>query len=287
VRVTGRERRGRVVAVAGIDGSGKSSVIRRFAESYSQAEGALALTCPTYHKTPNAPFARLSERLQRFSRTCDRLGSVELKAAAMYLQMTLHGPVERCLIEAYRPELFLTEHHSIVASLAYGPIYRTLIRNQADRALETPLRAALDEGSPGSYDEIVGWAALHAERMGTTASIFELGLALTRLLERPREEVVAELTRRYGTGLPDVVVLLDLPAPVAVERLRGRGDALGELHEQAPMLEQLRRLYLDVADYLRREHPEVETIVIDAASTVSVEGTVHQVMQRIGVRATP
>jgi len=42
-----------------------------------------------------------------------------------------------------------------------------------------------------------------------------------------------------------------------------------------------------VADYLRREHPEVETIVIDAASTVSVEGTVHQVMQRIGVRATP
>lgn len=243
----------------------------------------LALTCPTYHETPNAPFARLSERLQRFSRACDRLRSAELKGAAMYLQMTLHGPVERCLIEAYRPELVVTEHHSIVASLAYGAIYTTLIRKHGDASLEAPLRAALDEGSPGSYDEIARWAALHASRVGTTASIFELGLALTRLLERPREEVIAELTRRYGTGLPDIVLVLDLPVPVAVERLRGRGDAQNEAHEQAPMLEQLRRLYLDVADYLRREHSQVETDVIDSAAIGSVDDIVREVMQRIGI----
>jgi len=279
-------REGRVVAVAGIDGSGKSSVIRRFAELYPEARGGmLALTCPTYHETPNAPFARLSERLQRFSRVSDALRSFELKGAAMYLQMTLHGPVERCLLDGFRPALLLTEHHSLIATLAYGALYTMVIRTRADAALEAPLREKLDAGAPGSYDEIVHWAALHAERIGATASVFELGLAMAMVLQQPRAEVIVELTRRYGTGLPDVVLLLDLPAQIAVERLRGRGDAQGELHEQAPMLEQLRRQYLDVAEYLRREHPEVQTVVIDATSAGGVDEVLRDVMQRIGVDA--
>jgi thymidylate kinase len=286
MRVNGTTREGRVVAVAGIDGSGKSSVIRRFAELYPEARGGmLALTCPTYHETPNAPFARLSERLQRFSRVSDALRSFELKGAAMYLQMTLHGPVERCLLDTYRPSLLLTEHHSLVATLAYGAIYTMLIRKHADASLEAPLREKLDAIAPGSYDEIVHWAALHAERTGTTASVFELGLTMATVLQRPRAEVIVDLTRRYGTGLPDVVLLLDLPAQIAVDRLRGRGDAQGELHEQAPMLEQLRRQYLDVADYLQREHPEVQTVVMDATSAGGVDEVLRDVMQRIGIEA--
>ena len=150
----------------------------------------LALTCPTYHETPNAPFARLSERLQRFSRVSDALRSFELKGAAMYLQMTLHGPVERCLLDTYRPSLLLTEHHSLVATLAYGAIYTMLICKHADASLEAPLREKLDAVAPGSYDEIVHWAALHAERTGTTASVFELGLTMATVLQRPRAEVI-------------------------------------------------------------------------------------------------
>ena len=273
--------------MAGIDGSGKTSVIRRFTELWPGTRGGvLTLTCPAYHETPNTPFARLSERLQRFSRASDALGSFELKGAAMYLQMTLHGPVERCLLDAYRPAVLVTEHHSVIATLAYGSIYTMLIRKHADAALEHALRETLDAGapgSPGSYDEIVRWAALHAKRAGTPASVFELGLAVAAMLERPRGEVVAELTHRYGTGLPDVLLLLDLPAQVAVERLRARGDAQGELHEQAPMLERLRRLYLDVVDYLKREHPETETIVIDAASSGDVDSVLREVMHRTGV----
>jgi thymidylate kinase len=277
-------REGRVVAVAGVDGSGKSSVIRAFAEMSPEAHGGmLALTCPTYHETPNAPFARLSERLQRFSRVSDSLGSFELKGAAMYLQMTLHGPVERCLRDTYRPALLLTEHHSLISTLAYGALYTMLVRKHADASLEAPLREKLDAVAPGSYDEIVHWAALHAERMGTTASVFELGLAMATVLQRPRAEVIVELTRRYGTGLPDVVLLLDLPAQIAVERLRGRGDAQGELHEQVPMLEQLRRQYLDVAAYLQREHPEIQTVVVDATSSGGVDEVLREVMQRIGI----
>ena len=99
------------------------------------------------------------------------------------------------------------------------------------------------------------WAALHAEQAGTPESVFELGLAVATMLKQPRATVVAELTRRYGTGLPDVLLLLDLPAQLAIERLRARGDAQGELHEQAPMLEQLRRLYHDVAAYLTARAP--------------------------------
>jgi thymidylate kinase len=274
----------RVVAVTGIDGCGKSSVIRRFAELWPNARrDTLALTCPTYHETPNAPFARLSERLHRFSRAADALGSFELKGAALYLQMTLHGPVERCLLEAYRPVFLLTEHHSVVDTLAYGAIYRMLIRKHADATLEAPLRERLDSRAPGSYDEIVQWAALHAEYAGTPASIFELGLAVARMLDQPRASLVDELTRRYGTGLPDVLLLLDLPAETAIERLRARGDAQGELHEQAPMLEKLRRLYLDEAACLKREHPGTETFVIDAVSSGSIDETLREVMKRAGI----
>jgi thymidylate kinase len=279
-----RERR--VVAVVGIDGCGKSSVIRRFAELWPDAHGGtLALSCPTYHETPNTPFARLSERLHRFSRAADALGSFELKGAALYLQMTLYGPVERCLLDAYRPAFLLTEHHSLVDTLAYGAIYTRMIHKHADAALEAPLRETLDSRAPGSYDEIVDWAARHAEQAGTPASLFELGLAVATMLRRPRAELVDELRRRYGTGLPDVLLLLDLPAQVAIERLRARGDAKGELHEQAPMLDQLRRLYHEVAEYVKREHPKTETFVIDAASTGSVDDTLREVMRRAGMTA--
>ena len=278
--------RGRVVAVAGIDGCGKTSLIRRFTELWPDGNGGvLTLTCPDYHLTPNTPFARLSERLHRFSTTADALGSVELKGAAMYLQMTLHGPVERCVLDAYRPAFLLTEHHSIVDTLAYGAIYTKMIRGNADAALEAPLRAAIDSHAPGGYDEIVKWAALHAEQTGTPESLFELGFAVARLLTQPRPTIVAELTRRYRTRLPDVLILLDLPAPLAIERLHARGDAQRELHEQAPMLEHLRRLYHDVAAYLTREHPEVEIFVIDAAKSGSVEETLREMMRRADMRA--
>ena len=218
----------------------------------------LALTCPTYHETPNAPFARLSERLQRFSRVSDALRSFELKGAAMYLQMTLHGPVERCLLDAYRPALLLTEHHSLIATLAYGALYTTLIRKHADASLEAPLREQLDAVAPGSYDEIVHWAALHAERIGTPASVFELGLAMAAVLQRPRAEVIVELTRRYGTGLPDVRA-----AARSAGADRGRTPARRGAMPKASCTSRRRcssscaALYLDVAEYLRREHPEV------------------------------
>jgi thymidylate kinase len=76
---------------------------------------------------------------------------------------------------------------------------------------------------------------------------------------------------------------IDLPAEIAVERLRARGDTPGELHEQAPMLGQLRVLYHDVADYLKRAHSETETFVIDAASSGNVDETLHEVMRRAGM----
>ena len=58
--------------------------------------------------------------------------------------------------------------------------------------------------APGSYDEIVHWAALHAKEAGTPASVFELGLAVSTTLRQPRTEVIPELTRRYGAPLTGI-----------------------------------------------------------------------------------
>ena len=112
----------RRIAVVGIDGGGKSTLVRRFLAS-APTTRTQVLTCPLYHETPNAPLGELSRHLERLSHAADRMGSVPLKAAALYLQMSLYGLVEGCLVDAFRPQVLLSERHAVVGTLAYATLY--------------------------------------------------------------------------------------------------------------------------------------------------------------------
>ncbi len=260
----------RRISVVGIDGCGKSTVLDRFLELVRGADVA-GLTCPQYHRTPDAPLARLSERLDEFSRAADSLGSFELKATALFLQMTLYGPVERFALETFRPAFLLSERHALVDSLAYGPFYVQMVRQNPDRArFEPALRGRL------AWDDIVRWQSLRSER-----SIWDLALEVRDLFRLPFRETVRALGREYGTTLPDVLLLLDVDVPTALERLSRRAEA--ELHENGAVLEQLRRSYLGTIEALRREHPEVEVHVVRGGA--GVDETLHEVLARSGMTA--
>ena len=274
-----------VIGVVGIDGAGKTSVIRRFVElSLVPAETAITMTCPRYHETPNAPMALLSEQLQAFSTASDALGSFELKMTALFMQMTLFGPVEGFFLDTFRPRFIMAEHHALVDTLAYGNFYTTMVKRSPDRQrFEQPLREQLEEVAPATYEAIEAWHLSQNRRLGRDISLWDLAPYFRELLAKPWPEVIAELSAIYQTRLPDVVLLLDLPVEVAMARLGQREGDQRELHEQSAILAQLRKNYQEVLAYLEQHHPEVSSFVIDTSGGASLDDTIREIIDKTGI----
>ncbi len=268
----------RRIAVVGIDGSGKSTVIRRLVELSRSSDGGVAvMNCPLYHETPNAPLAALSRELDAFSRVSDELGSFELKAVSLFLQMTLYGPVERFFLETFRPAILVSERHAVVDSLAYGPFYQRMVRKAPDRAkLEGPLRERLGSDT---WESIQEWHRRECRRLGQEVEFWDLAQHVTGFFRLGGERLTAELGRQYRAELPEAVLLLDLPGATAQARIAQR-EGTKELHETSEFLEALRQSYLRVVDSLG---DRVETHVIDTGSD-SVNETLREVVERTGVR---
>jgi thymidylate kinase len=271
------------IAVVGIDGAGKSTVIRRIAErAAGPGEAVLTMTCPAYHLTRDAPLADLSRALAAFSRAGDALGSFELKLVAMYLQMTLYGPVERFLLDTYRPRLLLSEHHALIDTLAYGFFYAAMVGPAADRAaLEPRLRAELAAADPDAWAAIEAWHRREGRRLGRELPLWEVARQARAALDQPWPAVIAELERRYRTRLPDAVLLLDLPVTTALERLARRDGARGELHERAGFLHRLRDNYQRVFDALARHQPEVATYRVDSGDDADLDRALAPILDAL------
>lgn len=272
----------RKVAVVGIDGCGKSTVIRRFLElSPLEKEEAFVMNCPLYHNTPNGPLGRLSQQMDAFSQTADRLGSFELKAAALYLQMTLYGPVESFFLDTYQPRFLLSERHALVDSLAYGPFYGKMVQKEITQAeWEGPLHRELEQFAEGTFEAIQFWHRQENRRGGRNIPFWNIPEDVRQIFEQPFGKTIDLLGQRYRTTLPDVVLLLDVPAEVAQKRVGLREGTTKELHETSSMLDALRKSYHKVASGLEKR---VETHIIDTGSGASIDQTLEDVLQRAGL----
>lgn len=269
------------LAIVGIDGTGKTSVVRRLRERLAVEGEVATLHAPIFHEAPNAPLGQLSRQLHAVSHAADALALRELKAAMLYLQMTLYGVVERALVDAYAPRVLVSDRHALVDTLAYGPLYAGMLGAQLDgERVEPRLREQLAGGPPHALEATLAWHARVAARLGHRTSFWELPHEVATVVTRPQEQMLAELERRYETALPDAVVLLDLPPQEALRRSATRTTPSSELHEHAAALDGLRRIYAGALDAL----PAAVAVHRIDGSGLTVDETLDRVLEHLPAR---
>lgn len=271
-------RKTRRIAVVGLDGSGKSSVIARVRELAPARPGAFAsITCPGFHDTPDAPLHDLSKKMKTFSDGCDEIGSAEMKALSMYLQMTLYGPIERFFLDTFRPEVLVCERHPLIETFVYGPLYVLLASSEWDgSALEPTIRSVVDQSGNEVFTSVSGWHAAETERLGDKVGLWERFANVASAVQAEFATAVGDFSERYRTTLPDIVLWLDVPPEQAAARCAARSPSgVVETHETAEFLAILRDGYLRFQESMSRVFPDVRIHVVDTSDGVDVDSSVR------------
>ncbi|ADG97815.1 hypothetical protein Srot_1350 [Segniliparus rotundus DSM 44985] len=274
----------RRVTVVGVDGCGKSSFIQRLRETTFADMDVASITCPDFHDTRNAPLQALSRQLKAFSDGADVIGRPAAKASALYLQMTLYGPVEQFFIQSYSPDMLVCERHPVVESLVYGPLYVQLGSQQPMAADdETALRPLLDQHEPGTMDMILDWYRRHAARSGLPGGLWDVLRDVAELVGQGPEAAIQGFGARYQTTLPDDVLWLDAPPELAARRCAARSESGQiEAHETPERLAFLRERYLAVRDLFEQRIPGTRFHVIETSDETSPDMLVAAAAAALG-----
>jgi thymidylate kinase len=270
--------RARRIAIVGLDGCGKSSVITRMRELAPARPGAFAsITCPDFHDTPDAPLHRLSRQMKAFSDGCDEIGSAEMKALSMYLQMTLYGPVERFILDTFAPDVLVCERHPLVETFVYGPLYVLLAGSHWDgSALEPAITSVVDGSGAEVFSSVSGWHASETARLGDGLTLWQRFADVAAAVQARFATAVGDFGKRYRTTLPDAVIWLDVPPEQAAARCAvRRPSGLVETHETPGFLAILREGYLRFQESMAREFPNVPIHVVDTSDGVDVDSSVR------------
>lgn len=231
------------VALVGIDGTGKTTVLRRLRER----DGVAVVHAVRGHENPDSPYAGLSAALAGASSAADEVGRVQLKVCVLYLQLSLFGPAERHAADGGRT--VLADRHPLVDPLVYLPLFAGARREDepgadvdawwrkqdpdAARAVRDWLRTRTGDTDPwAAGTEVLRWGALAPDALSAT------------------------LARHFDVGLPDGVLLLDLPVSEALRRT-GQRPGGGELHETEAFLAATRERYDVVLERLSTTHPHL------------------------------
>ncbi|WP_165975277.1 deoxynucleoside kinase [Actinomadura rubrisoli] len=256
------------VAVVGIDGSGKSTVIRLLT-------GGATVSCLRAHENPDGPLHALSRHLGAMSRDADRLGAPDLKLAVLYLQMCTYAVTERFFIREMGAQVVISERHPIVDALVYIPIYRSAIERATGPDRPAELRRGLASLDTANVEAALAWCERLGRRLGDTPDLTTVAADLVRLADLPAEEQAAALAVRFDVSLPDVVVFLDIDVAEARRRIHER-DRPPEMHERQDRLRQIREGYDTALKSL--EKPRVHRILADTASPAELAAEIDRLI---------
>jgi thymidylate kinase len=259
------------IAVVGIDGSGKSELITAL-NNRLPADSARALRCPDFHHVVDGPLHETSQHLAALGAAADRAAHPAVKAATLYLRMTLFGPVERFVVDTYRPDILFCERHPLVETMVYAPSYELLAGRQTRSAGQT-LQLIIDAAEamqPGTAAAVSRWQALTSSRSGIGSDLETTLGEVVSILSMPFAHAVERMADCYRTRLPHGVIWVDTSVDEAARRLRVRGDLL-EVHENQTSLRQLRHQYTVVLPMLESLGVPVHRIEQDLDTDCLVE----------------
>ncbi|MFF2549518.1 hypothetical protein ACFVUS_00910 [Nocardia sp. NPDC058058] len=258
------------IAVVGIDGSGKSEFIARLRQLAPADERWIALSCPDFHHTPNGPLHELSRQLKAVSDAADTVGYPAVKAAALYLRMTLYGPVEDFFRTTFDPNVLVCERHPLIETLVYAPLYARIARSERDdpdRLAE--LLALADQRQPGAAAAVRAWQRTESARVHLGANLRTTLGEIVTVLSHTTSDALNRFATAYRTTLPDTVLWLDTPPDQAARRCAARGAI--ETHESLTHLTALRGNYLRTIDDLRNLFPQMAFHRIENADGDSLD----------------
>lgn len=264
------------VAVVGIDGAGRTTICRLLQDGGYLDQDVTVLHALRPYETPGAPFGHLSRKLHSLAAAAELLGQPELKAAALYLQLSTYAPVEHFLVEAYQPETLVTAGHPLVDTLAHLPIQRP------------PAVASQGAWQHVIEPDVLEAAEAWAEGIGCPKDLRALGQEVLSLYHLPLDRLLDRFHRRFRANLPDVVVLLDVNPLEAVRRLGGEGEAdavelaqrLGGPSVTEARLTILREQYLRTVDWLQTAGVVVHRVDVTGRSAARVANLVRSKLPR-------
>lgn len=244
------------IAVVGIDGSGKSEFIARLRHLAPPDERWIALSCPDFHHTPNGPLHELSRQLKAVSDAADTVGYPAVKAAALYLRMTLYGPVEDFFGTTFDPNVLVCERHPLIETLVYAPLYARIAQGErGDPSRLADVLALADQLQPGAAPAVKDWQRTESARVHLGADLETTLDDIVTILSHRTATALERFSTAYRTTLPDTILWLDTPPDQAARRCAARGTI--ETHESPAHLTALRANYLRTLDELRILFPEM------------------------------
>lgn len=278
--------RPRHIAVTGTDGTGKTTLVRRLAARFEgRPEVMRAFRSPQYHEDPDLPFGALSSAIEDLGQLADRVGDPRLKAAMLFLSMTLYGDVERHVATTWAPRAVVAERQCLADSLTYARFYLPLLAGALDRERLAP--AIAEAGLDGAVGRVAAWLpVVHARLAGLAepCGFWELPLLVRALFDRPPEQLVPALQAAYHADVPDQIVLL-VASPEALgrrlaEKAGASGGAPRELHEKAQILAMFQAGLEQSAGFLATLQPDLVISRLDT-SDLTIAATEDAVLSLI------
>ncbi len=265
------------VAITGVDGTGKTSVIRKLNQLYAGSpHQVFAIRAPQYHEDARLPARALSGIIDQLSVQADRTQNPELKAMALFLSMTLYGDIENYVVNAYAPQILFMERQCLVDTLAYAQFYLPLL-NQRGEKFERPH----PEISYTDSAEIAAWAQVLKNR--DSSFCFEsrsFYLDPQKVFSGSSSEVLLRLMRLFHASIPDrIVILTASPESIRSRLLAKKGETpVTELHEKSEVLSCLVFAMRQVALLLKAMSPGLVVQEI-ATESKSVDEVADEILE--------
>ena len=269
----------KLLAIFGIDGSGKSVLLKEILKRNC----VKTIICPRYHEKSISPYSELSETLNLMNQLGDDLDCFELKAMAVYFQLTLYRPVLDFEMKqegsgfTYSNSI-ISERHPLVDSLIYGPFFaKKLEKPLSDDFIKNSLIPALTRLKPNGFKLFTDWFDLENIRMGRSTSLHEFPMYLKTIFNLGARELYDEIQKHFRVALPDQAVFLDIEIDLALEYIHER-STYRESHENREGLTRLKEGYTQVFKFLGHLYPEMRLTVIKPKRGESIQEIAEQVL---------